>query len=565
MSDTLKNTRLRHLLPLAAVLVVLHLGAPAYAQGTPTSPAEVLGRLTGISVRLHLDHAPAREAFAMLSAAIDVPILFRENDPRGLDGDLPLTLTLDHELSALEALELLIDFAALRDACTWQLRGGFIEVGSKQRLSTRSAMVTRAVEITDFRIAAPSNASNTHPAATPADCQSFHEHPYRAAFVALGARGGSCPLCIQRTGTENAEELLRLIGAIIEPGNWAYPEGFNDLADEARAPMRSRARPTHAHRPAEQAAGMMHLHQGRQLLVRAPDFFHRQFAGYPPAVRPAPLSAEELARRAARATHERSSIAPVGLVADIEPRVTSPLSHAPGTLPRAHRAIMDRMLHTVVSLTFDDTPLREALRQLAEAIDVLLIGRWEDDPVGHGLDPAHPVTLTVNNARALDVLDVLLADVELAAGPCTWQIRNGFLEVGTTPRLATSAARVVRVYPIADLMLNVPNFTPAGVERGTAEGRGLDLVRLIVETIEPGTWDHGQPFEQDMPAVRPAADQPLAPGRRGGNPGAPVPRAVHTPLYQPPRQIASIRFFRDLLVIAAPDFYHRQIGGYPRE
>jgi hypothetical protein len=105
----------------------------------------------------------------------------------------------------------------------------------------------------------------------------------------------------------------------------------------------------------------------------------------------------------------------------------------------------------------------------------------------------------------------------------------------------------------------------------------LDLVQRIVETIEPGIWDYGQPAEEDdihsppllqaAPDLRvepdggappPADTEPSSTGETAPAPAAPVPAPTR---YVAPRTIAIIRSWRDLLIVHAPDYVHRQIGG----
>ena len=45
--------------------------------------------------------------------------------------------------------------------------------------------------------------------------------------------------------------------------------------------------------------------------------------------------------------------------------------------------------------------------------------------------------------------------------PCAWQLRRGFLEVGTTSRLSVPAAREIRWYPIDELVYEAPDFDNA--------------------------------------------------------------------------------------------------------
>ena len=69
--------------------------------------------------------------------------------------------------------------------------------------------------------------------------------------------------------------------------------------------------------------------------------------------------------------------------------------------------------------------------------------------------------------------------------------------------------------------------------------------------IEPGNWDYGQ-YEDD-PEFNDDIPGSLSPSSRSDRRTRP-----------PGGKIARLRIWNDRLVIAAPDFIHRQITGYPR-
>lgn len=237
--------------------------------------------------------------------------------------------------------------------------------------------------------------------------------------------------------------------------------------------------------------------------------------------------------------------------------------------------LLQSLYGTRITATFDDTPLRDALRFLRTSMNVPIVGRYANDRIGVGLDPDARVTLEVTDIRAVDALEMMLdqaADLE----PATWQLRRGFIEIGTKSRL--NNAREIRYYPIHDLMIEIPEFDNApdlnidaalnqggggggGSGRGGGGGAGgggglgggggsggggasgggggsvigepdedparapadvhaQNIVRLIHEIVEPDVWAvYGGP--------------------------------------------ATIRHRHGVLIINAPDYVHRQIGGYP--
>jgi hypothetical protein len=251
-------------------------------------------------------------------------------------------------------------------------------------------------------------------------------------------------------------------------------------------------------------------------------------------------------------------------------------------------ALLGALLYTDISVNFDETPARDAFAYVKELLGVDLVVRYNDDRSGFGIDPDTPISLEATGVPALTVIERMLeqcADLE----PCTWQLRKGYIELGTKERLSVPAARELRMYPIRDLLFEVPRFDNApefdlnsslsqggggaggggggfggggggfggggggfggggggggfGGGGGGAGGGGgggapfgspgeepermsedekvQQLVDIILETIEPDAWlDNGG-------------------------------------------DAASIRYFEGVLIVRAPDYIQRQIGGYP--
>ncbi len=234
-------------------------------------------------------------------------------------------------------------------------------------------------------------------------------------------------------------------------------------------------------------------------------------------------------------------------------------------------SMLGALLYTDISVDFKDTSARDAINYIKTQLGIDIVGRFNDDKVGTGIDPSTEINLKVEDKPALDVLEMVLeqcADVE----PCTWQLRKGYVEVGTKERLGAEAAREIRYYPIRDLLFDVPKFTnapefdlDAAINQGNNGGSGGggggggfgggggggsggnggsggggliqqnndevdrvpesekvdEIIDLITESVEPEAWIDN-----------------------GGD-------------------AASIRYWQGVLIVRAPDYIHRQIGGYP--
>ena len=235
--------------------------------------------------------------------------------------------------------------------------------------------------------------------------------------------------------------------------------------------------------------------------------------------------------------------------------------------PGPKAKLLQSLLYEKLTVNFDQTPARDVFDYLATTLGVNLIARYSDDTIAHGIDPETPISLSVEDMHALQVLELALEQCATVEG-CTWQLRNDFIEVGTKERLSTRSAREVRTYPIDELVFaptrfnnapsvginhlypNYPGYggyahpysgrlsggsggygsgyggsvgptTPAPAADQRKTQRAQEIVNLITDTIEPMAWTVN-----------------------GGD-------------------WATIRYRDGSLIINAPDYIHRQINGYP--
>lgn len=220
------------------------------------------------------------------------------------------------------------------------------------------------------------------------------------------------------------------------------------------------------------------------------------------------------------------------------------------------------LLYSDITVSYEESPARDVFKHLAEELQINIIGRYSDDrrSPGLGIDPDAPITLSVEDTPALAVLELVLEQCGNLE-PATWQFRRGFLEVGTIDRLSTRSAREVRVYPIDDLLYDAPRFTDApsldlvDAYRNGYLPYGLGSGRGTGGTITPGGGSLS-PYSQSPQEAKLAKAQeiidsiitqvePAAWTNNGG-------------------EYATIRYFDGALIVRAPDYIHRQIGGYPK-
>ncbi len=174
--------------------------------------------------------------------------------------------------------------------------------------------------------------------------------------------------------------------------------------------------------------------------------------------------------------------------------------------------LLQSLIYTNLTVDFDDAPVDDVFNHLRETLDMNLMVRWNDDAVGFGIDPLTTITLNAEETPALEILEMVLeqcSDIE----PCSWQLRRGFLEVGTKERLDMESAQELRVYPVADLLFEPPNFDDAPSFRLEDElGYGV-----AVWPYSP--WLHNHNGDGDGRPGRPG--HPGRPGRDPSNPRRP--------------------------------------------
>ncbi len=187
--------------------------------------------------------------------------------------------------------------------------------------------------------------------------------------------------------------------------------------------------------------------------------------------------------------------------------------------------LLGTLVYNDISFDYKKTPAKEILEQLERDLDILVAVQWKTDKQ-EGIEPLESITIKSTNKPALIVINQLvskLADKNIA----TWQLRHGVLEIGLK-KLFAARARRVETYSIQELLFKVKHFKAPELdstditdpeEPETTEQKSKALINIITQMIEPKLWE-----------------------QQGGP--------------------CSIRNYKDTLLINAPDFIHRKIGGY---
>lgn len=223
---------------------------------------------------------------------------------------------------------------------------------------------------------------------------------------------------------------------------------------------------------------------------------------------------------------------------------------AAGAPDRARqRETLSRMM-VPITIELSDNRLEDVVRFISDFTGADLEPIWRTDRDADGLDKEARVTVSVTNVTVLAFLERILRQSNDGFIENTWQLgESGALEFGPKSRLNRLA--FLKTYDIQDMLYEIPDFVDVptldldqilqqsgqqggggggSIFQGDQEGGAVqrpreelaqELINLIIENIEPEQWIDN-----------------------GGDGG-------------------TIRYYNGFLLVRAPDYMHRQLGGYP--
>ncbi len=221
-----------------------------------------------------------------------------------------------------------------------------------------------------------------------------------------------------------------------------------------------------------------------------------------------------------------------------------------GSAPHPDRAgLLEALTATRLTIVLDRVPARTVLERLALLLDVPLVARFADDRTPEGIDPLAPITLEAIDEPVVRVLERALEQCG-SSGPCTWQLGRGFVEAGTKERLARTME--TRVYHVQDMLAAIPAFDNAP---------RLDVAAALAQSGPAGRGGSGSG------AGGPVFGDPGEPPLRGESAQPAqgladlITATVEPDVWQARGGGARITPRGGSLVVRAPDFVHRRLGG----
>jgi len=181
------------------------------------------------------------------------------------------------------------------------------------------------------------------------------------------------------------------------------------------------------------------------------------------------------------------------------------------------------MIYTDIDTPLEEVPLSEVIELIRAqtGAPIRILKRSKSYP--SGIDPTQTITLPAAPRPALNLLQDALSQCS-AVAPCTWQLRHGVLEVSTKETLGTEQMQTVRVLPIEDQLIPIPDYNdPPNLNLGGGSGgagggggaapppeddletRRAKLMEVLTRNIEPrawkragGSWAEMQPFNRSL-------------------------------------------------------------------
>ncbi|MEZ6212247.1 MAG: hypothetical protein R3B46_13535 [Phycisphaerales bacterium] len=214
---------------------------------------------------------------------------------------------------------------------------------------------------------------------------------------------------------------------------------------------------------------------------------------------------------------------------------------------------LDRLLKPI-TIELTDARLEDVVSFIENFSGIDLRPMWEDERFTDGLQKDARLSVKVDEAPVLELVERVLEEVQSDFSENSWQInKQGQLEVGPKVRLNRYKER--RFYDINDLLFEIPDF---------ASVPELDLDQVLQQSQQGGGGGGGggggSIFDQDDQEDITFEDDEDAAQRVMDI----IRQFVETEQWQDNGgDGGQMRYYNGTIIIQAPDYIHRQINGYP--
>ncbi len=193
---------------------------------------------------------------------------------------------------------------------------------------------------------------------------------------------------------------------------------------------------------------------------------------------------------------------------------------------------------------------KDAFTWLSNVSGLAIVVNWEKLKE-EGVDPEQKVVLAGNGQTVGDAIEQMARQLG-PNEPLIWEVTPWYVEVMT--KSMANQRLVVAIYPIGDLLVNIPNFTDAP---------DFDLVAITkggqsrqIGGGSSGSGAAGSPFKTAT-----TADTPESRAARGQQIVEMIRETVEPEIWKEAGGTATIVYYNGNLVVRAPAYVQRQIGG----
>ncbi len=214
------------------------------------------------------------------------------------------------------------------------------------------------------------------------------------------------------------------------------------------------------------------------------------------------------------------------------------------------------MRETLTSVDFKEMSGRLALEIWSNQTNVPLVVNWPALEA-QGIDPNSPVTLRLGKVPAEQVLKLIIQQLHpdpLGNDELLLDIQQWYVRVMTKEDALRRSS--TKLYFIGDLLMDIPNFDNAP---------GFDLNDALSNTSSGGSGGNnggGQDKGLFSDDTNDRAEPRLTKQEKAERIVDMIRNTIEPDIWRENGgQYGSVRYYRGMLVVKAPDFVHEQIGG----
>lgn len=213
------------------------------------------------------------------------------------------------------------------------------------------------------------------------------------------------------------------------------------------------------------------------------------------------------------------------------------------------------MRETMTSVNLDEIPAKLALEIWSNQTNVPLVINWRSLEA-QGIDPTAPVTLTLGKVPAEQVLNLIVQQIHpdpIGDDVLLLEVEQWFVRVMT--REDALKRSKTKLYFIGDLLMDIPHFDDAPQ---------FDLNEALSNTNSGGSNRSSGGQERNLFQENDSNDrEPVLTKQEKAERIADMVRSTIEPDIWRANggEYGSVRYYRGMLVVKAPQFVHDQIGG----